>query len=51
MEEDLANDDTPVQGSSSKMFGILGHRMQLGRGVNRVSLTMDDIDEDIILNS
>jgi hypothetical protein len=33
------------------MFGILGHRMQLGRGVNRVSLTMDDIDEDIILNS
>lgn len=44
--------DTPLQGESSKMLGILGRSLHLKKGVSSVSLAMDDIDEELpILNS
>ena len=50
MDDDTIR-DTPIQGRSSKMLGILGRSLQLAKGVSSVSLAMDDIDEEIMLNS
>lgn len=51
--DDDAIADASTHGKGSNMFGILGTRFppRLAKGVSSVSLAMDDIDEEIMLNS